>query len=46
MTSQGVDLAFDIAPIENLVFNAGVTGAETEYDDFRLFCRSEYSYAM
>jgi outer membrane receptor protein involved in Fe transport len=34
VTSQGVDIDFDLAPIENLVFNAGVTYAETEYGDF------------
>ncbi|HEU5137666.1 MAG TPA: TonB-dependent receptor [Steroidobacteraceae bacterium] len=34
VTSQGVDFDFDIAPIENLVFNAGVTYAKTEYGDF------------
>ncbi len=34
VTSQGVDIDFDFAPIENLVFNAGVTYAETEYGNF------------
>jgi outer membrane receptor protein involved in Fe transport len=34
VTSQGVDIDFALAPIENLVFNAGVTYAETEYGDF------------
>ena len=34
VTSRGVDIDFDVAPIENLVFNAGVTYAETEYGNF------------
>ena len=34
VTSQGVDLDFDFTPVENLVFNAGVTYAKTEYGDF------------
>jgi outer membrane receptor protein involved in Fe transport len=34
VTSQGVDVDFDIAPIDHLVFNAGVTYAQTEYGDF------------
>jgi outer membrane receptor protein involved in Fe transport len=34
VTSQGVDLDFDIKPVEHLVFNAGVTYAKTEYGDF------------
>jgi outer membrane receptor protein involved in Fe transport len=34
VTSQGVDLDFDIKPIEHLLFNAGVTYAKTEYGDF------------
>ncbi len=34
VTSQGVDLDFDVAPMEGLVFNAGITYAETEYGDF------------
>jgi len=34
VTSKGVDLDFDLAPTDGLVFNAGVTYAETEYGDF------------
>ena len=34
VTSRGVDLDFDLAPTDGLVFNAGVTYAETEYGDF------------
>jgi len=34
VTSQGVDLDFDYKPIEHLVFNAGVTYAQTEYGNF------------
>jgi len=34
VTSEGVDLDFDLAPIDGLVFNAGVTYAKTEYGDF------------
>ena len=34
VTSEGVDVDFDIAPTEGLVFNAGVTYAKTEYGDF------------
>jgi len=34
VTSQGVDLDFDFTPVENLVFNTGVTYAKTEYGDF------------
>jgi len=34
VTSRGVDLDFDFTPVENLVFNAGVTYAQTEYGDF------------
>jgi outer membrane receptor protein involved in Fe transport len=34
VTSRGVDLDFDLAPVNGLVFNAGVTYAETEYGDF------------
>jgi outer membrane receptor protein involved in Fe transport len=34
VTSQGVDLDFDVTPVEHLVFNAGVTYAKTEYGDF------------
>jgi iron complex outermembrane recepter protein len=34
VTSRGVDLDFDLAPVEGLVFNAGLTYAETEYGDF------------
>ncbi len=34
VTSRGVDLDFDVAPMDGLVFNAGVTYAQTEYGDF------------
>jgi iron complex outermembrane receptor protein len=34
VTSEGVDLDFDLAPTDGLVFNAGVTYAKTEYGDF------------
>jgi outer membrane receptor protein involved in Fe transport len=34
VTSQGVDLDLDVAPIEHLLFNAGITYAKTEYGDF------------
>jgi outer membrane receptor protein involved in Fe transport len=34
VTSQGVDMDFDVTPVENLVFNAGVTYAKTEYGNF------------
>jgi iron complex outermembrane receptor protein len=34
VTSLGADLDFDFTPVENLVFNAGVTYAQTEYGDF------------
>jgi iron complex outermembrane recepter protein len=34
VTSRGVDLDFDFAPTDGLVFNAGVTYAKTEYGDF------------
>ena len=34
VTSKGVDLDFDFTPVENLVFNAGVTYAQTEYGNF------------
>ncbi len=34
VTSRGVDLDFDLAPTDGLVFNAGVTYAETEYGNF------------
>jgi iron complex outermembrane receptor protein len=34
VTSKGVDLDFDLAPVENLVINGGVTYAQTEYGDF------------
>jgi len=34
VTSQGVDLDFDVKPIEHLLFNAGVTYAKTEYGNF------------
>jgi iron complex outermembrane receptor protein len=34
VTSRGVDMDFDLAPTEGLVFNAGVTYAKTEYGDF------------
>jgi outer membrane receptor protein involved in Fe transport len=34
VTSQGVDLDFDVAPIANLLFNAGVTYSKTEYGNF------------
>ena len=34
VTSQGVDLDFDLAPTDGLVFNAGITYAQTEYGDF------------
>ncbi len=34
VTSRGVDLDLDLAPTDGLVFNAGVTYAETEYGDF------------
>jgi outer membrane receptor protein involved in Fe transport len=34
VTSQGVDLDFDLAPTDGLLFNAGVTYADTEYGDF------------
>lgn len=34
VTSRGVDVDFDLAPTDGLVFNAGITYAETEYGDF------------
>jgi iron complex outermembrane receptor protein len=34
VTSQGVDLDIDYTPVDNLVLNAGVTYARTEYGDF------------
>jgi outer membrane receptor protein involved in Fe transport len=34
VTSRGVDLDFDVAPMDGLVFNAGITYADTEYGDF------------
>jgi outer membrane receptor protein involved in Fe transport len=34
VTSRGVDLDFDLAPTDGLLFNAGVTYAKTEYGDF------------
>ena len=34
VTSRGVDMDFDLAPTDGLVFNAGITYAETEYGDF------------
>jgi outer membrane receptor protein involved in Fe transport len=34
VTSRGIDLDFDLAPTDGLVFNAGITYAETEYGDF------------
>jgi len=34
VTSRGVDLDFDLAPTDGLLFNAGVTYADTEYGDF------------
>jgi len=34
VTSEGVDMDFDLAPTDGLVFNAGVTYAKTEYGNF------------
>jgi iron complex outermembrane receptor protein len=34
VTSRGVDLDLAFAPVEHLVFNAGLTYAETEYGNF------------